>query len=682
DITMVKDAQLDQMAADMSLARQNPAFDINLMENFLIGGEEALSEREEGRAILEKEPLFEKSQLVFMSREERLRHGIKVATRLIELWEEHGWSPDQFAAVIRSIDMMTPLLSAFIPVILSQGSDEQVQKWIGAALKHSIIGCYAQTELGHGSNVAGLMTTATFDRHSDEFVLHSPSLAAAKWWIGGLGVLATHAVVQAQLIIDGKNYGPHIFVSPIRDPETHKPEPNILVGDIGPKAYGGFASMDNGYLLFKEHRIPRENMLMKFAKVDKDGVYRPPVHSKLSYGSMVKLRAMMVPEAGWKLGQALTVSVRYCTVRRQFQPANLNKADEPTAGPESQVISYSGVQHRLFPLISVAYGLIIAGFTVTRLFDEMTEQLAVEDATLLPQVHVLTCGLKSWGTRRACDGIEECRKAMGGHGYSAFSGLSDLFASYIPSNTYEGDNWILTQQVARFLVKELGKLANGKEVSATTSYLARLATGDVSSSFRVSSSQQLLDLNVQVDLFATRAARVAYELGQALQSGRPWSDLNVECWNASIAHTEYTVMRSFADKVEEIQKDQYAPLHSSIKVLCDLFAVSNIVGASQASFLSTQTIHAADLPVINELYRSLLKKVAKEAVPLTDAFGFSDRVLGSALGRKDGRAYEALWEAVQRNPVNHDKWKKETYETTIKQLLHRGDADAVEKAKL
>jgi acyl-CoA oxidase len=131
----------------------------------------------------------------------------------------------------------------------------------------------------------------------------------------------------------------------------------------------------------------------------------------------------------------------------------------------------------------------------------------------------------------------------------------------------------LTQQVARFLVKELGKLANGKEVSATTQYLARLATGDISSSFRVSSSEQLLDLNVQVDLFATRASRVSYELGQALQSGRPWSDLNVECWNASVAHTEYTVMRAFADKVEEMQKDQYAPLQSTIKVLCDLVSV-------------------------------------------------------------------------------------------------------------
>jgi acyl-CoA oxidase len=141
---------------------------------------------------------------------------------------------------------------------------------------------------------------------------------------------------------------------------------------------------------------------------------------------------------------------------------------------------------------------------------------------------------------------------------------------FILSDTYEGDNWILTQQVARFMVKELGRLANGKEVSASTSYLSRLASGDVSSSLRISKAEQLTDLNVQVDLFATRAARVAFELGQALRSGRPWSDLNVECWNVSVAHTEYTVMRAFADKVEEIRKGEYAPIHDTIKMLCDM----------------------------------------------------------------------------------------------------------------
>lgn len=39
----------------------------------------------------------------------------------------------------------------------------------------------------------------------------------------------------------------------------------IVVGDIGPKF--GFNEVDNGYLKLENVRIPRDNMLMKYAKV-------------------------------------------------------------------------------------------------------------------------------------------------------------------------------------------------------------------------------------------------------------------------------------------------------------------------------------------------------------------------------------------------------------------------------
>jgi hypothetical protein len=68
--------------------------------------------------------------------------------------------------------------------------------------------------------------------------------------------------------------------------------------------------------------------------------------------------------------------------------------------------------------------------------------------------------------------------------------------------------------------------------------------------------------------------------------------------------------------------------------------------------LSTSTIHPEDLDGINEQYRNILSKVAEDAIPLTDSFGFTDRELNSALGKKDGNVYEALWERVQRNPIN------------------------------
>lgn len=68
---------------------------------------------------------------------------------------------------------------------------------------HKILGCYAQTELGHGSNVAGLETTATLDQATDEIVINSPTLTSAKYWPGDLGRFSTHAVVFARLIVKG-----------------------------------------------------------------------------------------------------------------------------------------------------------------------------------------------------------------------------------------------------------------------------------------------------------------------------------------------------------------------------------------------------------------------------------------------------------------------------------------------
>lgn len=144
---------------------------------------------------------------------------------------------------------------AFIPVINSQGTDEQIEKWIPPAEKFQIIGCYAQTELGHGSNLSQLETTATFIRDTDEWEINSTSFTAAKWWIGGLGAICTHAVVQARLFIDCKDYGAHVFVVPIRSLEDHKSFPGIEVGDIGPKAYGGFNKMENGCKLMLDPHL-------------------------------------------------------------------------------------------------------------------------------------------------------------------------------------------------------------------------------------------------------------------------------------------------------------------------------------------------------------------------------------------------------------------------------------------
>ena len=131
-----------------------------------------------------------------------------------------------------------------------------VSGWVGWVWQYDIVGGYAQTELGHGSNIRGIETTATYLPESGEFDLHSPTLTSTKWWIGGLGQVrfgsrlamwytlphvhtpmqtATHCAVFAKLILGGRDRGVHAFMVRVRSEKDHTPMPGVLVGDIGPK---------------------------------------------------------------------------------------------------------------------------------------------------------------------------------------------------------------------------------------------------------------------------------------------------------------------------------------------------------------------------------------------------------------------------------------------------------------
>ncbi|GMR62851.1 hypothetical protein PMAYCL1PPCAC_33046, partial [Pristionchus mayeri] len=172
----------------------------------------------------------------------------------------------------------------FIPVLQGQADDEMAEEMLPKAINLEIIGTYAQTEMGHGTNLRELETTATYDRQAEEFVLNTPTRSATKWWPGSLGKMANYAIVTAQLLIDGKNHGPHNFLVQLRSEIDHRPLPGITVGDIGPKM--GVNGSDNGFLVLDHIRIPRKRILMKHGKVAKDGTYSPPMHSKINYGGM------------------------------------------------------------------------------------------------------------------------------------------------------------------------------------------------------------------------------------------------------------------------------------------------------------------------------------------------------------------------------------------------------------
>ncbi|CAM6021334.1 unnamed protein product [Sphagnum balticum] len=629
--------------------RAGAQFHVHSMKIFLAGGQHEYEVSTRIASLVANDPVFAKEDRARMSRKELYKNSLKKAGHAWKIILEKGLTEEESMRMRAFIDEpnYTDLhWGMFITALKGQATEEQQHKWLRQAYKLAIIGCYAQTELGHGSNVQGLETTATFDPSTNEFVLNSPTLTSTKWWPGGLGKASTHALVYARLITDSQDYGVHAFIAQIRSLDDHIPLPNVTVGDIGVKfGNGGYNSMDNGLLRFDHVRIPRENMLMKLASVTKQGKYeRSNKPRQLGYGAMVFIRQGIVAEASVYLSRAVTIAVRYSAVRRQFG----GKDDKA----EVQVIDYRTQQHRLFPLLATTYAYRIVGFWMKWLYADVTERLSNNDFSNLPEVHACTAGLKSITTSVTADGIEQCRKLCGGHGYLCASGLPELYAAYVPACTYEGDNTILLLQVARFLLKTLTQVASGTKPVGTAAYLGNVQHL-TSVNCEVSQGKDWLNPSVLLEAFEARSARMAVgcamHVAEAPDSELAFEELSPELVEAARAHCQLIVVSKF---IEQAQKDVPGEgVKQQLEVLCNLYALS-LLTTHSSDFLATGYLTGTQVLHAKDQQKALFSCVRPNAVALVDAFDHTDHYLGSALGRYDGDVYTHLYKDAWKDPLN------------------------------
>ncbi|KAG6872455.1 hypothetical protein C0995_009615, partial [Termitomyces sp. Mi166 len=632
-------------------------------------------------SVMKNDPVFDKSEKDFMARTDRYKRALTMVNRVYELQEKHNWTQEETVFALSTLGEALPINlhnTAFQPVFLSQGSPELLAKYGPLVQSRAILGCYLQTELGHGTNVSQLETTATYIPETREFEIHSPSLTSTKWWVGALGKTATHGVVQAKLILPGgKDVGPHLFFVQLRSLEDHRTLPGRITGDIGPKVFGGFGSVDNGFARFDRVRIPKEHMLSKFAQVTDDGKYVQPPHAKLSYGGMLYIRANMITGLGWVMAKAATVSIRYSTVRRQG-----NKGRD---GLEQPVITYPSQYIRLLPILSRAYVFIRLGRSLVNSFNAMSSRLATGDTSLLAEMHATTSGLKILATTSVVQDVETARRAMGGHGFSQFSGLGRVYADFLPSVTYEGDNFVLDQQVVRAALKSYNNLTTSTNPSAisfspSSAYLRLLLPNQTAPSSI--SPESWNDPNTSIALLEWRAAHLVREHAQT--KSQPDASANNR---VARAVTEAFVAAQVGKIIDGLSAEFKGETLAVAKRLFMLYLLTTVeaslVDLLTFGLLRTAAVNGSADPArslrlaIDTLCRSLLSN----AIGLTDAFGFSDWVLDSALGVYDGKVYNALWERAQAEPLNKTD-VTEAYATSIKSILERGQRQVKAQAKL
>uniref|UniRef100_A0A4W4E8Y7 Acyl-coenzyme A oxidase n=1 Tax=Electrophorus electricus TaxID=8005 RepID=A0A4W4E8Y7_ELEEL len=658
------------MNPDICTERGNATFNPEVLTNILDGGAEKTRRRREIEALVISDPDFQHEDLNFLSRTERYDAALKKSALMFLKLRNYGISnPEEIYCYKRIVkkgfeETIGLHYNMFLPTLHNQGSPEQQAKWLPLTHTLQVVGTYAQTELGHGTHIRRLETTATYDPSTQEFVLNSPTVTSIKWWPGGLGKTSNHAIVLAQLYTQGQCHGLHGFIVPIRCMKTHQPLPGrwmcVVVGDIGPKF--GFDEVDNGYLKLENVRIPRENMLMKYAKVEPDGTYLKPPSDKLTYGTMVFIRAMIVGESARALSKACTIAIRYSAVRHQseLQPGEA----------EPQILDYQAQQYKLFPLLATAYAFTFVGQYMSQMYNRITGDINQGDFSELPELHALAAGLKAFTTWTANAGIEVCRMACGGHGYSRCSSLPDIYVTFTATCTYEGENTVMMLQTARYLVKSYRQAKEGQQLTGIVSYLnepqQRVQTRPASSRPAVVDINDLASLVEAYKLCAARLVEVAAkslqgELQRSKHREDPWNNSSIELIRASEAHCHYVVVKLFAAKLTEISD---TAVHSALSSLALLYALHGVANNS-GDFLQVLTINA--LSQVTQRMKALLAEIRLNAVALVDAFDYHDEMLNSVLGRYDGNVYESMFEWAKRSPLNRTE-VHESYNKYLKPL--------------
>ncbi|QDS71761.1 hypothetical protein FKW77_009113 [Venturia effusa] len=463
--------QNDQTRA-LSAFRSKATFDSFSMACFLAGGQDQLQAKRDAWDRVEtaldcKDTWKLPSIYGEQTRSEQFDEGLKAGRAMFEdgmkyghkLFDEMTWKYQMGNALPFGITTVI-----FLPAIKYLGSDEQYAEWETKARQGQIIGAYVSTELGGGTFVRGFETVATYDPISQEFIINSPTLESTKFWPGSLGYSATHCVVLARLIIGNKDFGINPFIMEIRSLEDNKPLHGIELGDIGLKY--SYNQTDNGYMRFDHVRVPRSALLNRHARVLADGTYVPAKSHTDMYTTMIYVRNVIVDIMAYQLAQAVTIGTRYSIVREQ--------GHGPNGALESEVpIYHYKTQHfRLLTMIANTYAIKLASRALNAHLQDHATRVLKGDQSRAQNVHVACAGYKSWSTMLAADGTEDCRKLCGGHGYLAMSGLGEISASTIAGQTLEGENFVLWQQVYRFLLKRVRGLEAGQKQGSDLSYLA------------------------------------------------------------------------------------------------------------------------------------------------------------------------------------------------------------------
>ncbi|MBP4142644.1 acyl-CoA dehydrogenase family protein [Flavobacterium sp. P4023] len=507
----------------------------------------------------------------------------------------------------------------------SLGTEKHYAKYLKDIGSLKIPGCFAMTETNHGSNVKGMETTATYNHDDQTFTIHTPHQKAQKEYIGNAAVHGQMATVFAKLIIDNTDYGVNAFIVPIRDTNSVVLK-GITINDCGLKM--GLNGVDNGTISFDQVVIPKENMLDRFASVNDKGEFESPIPSDnrrffTMLGTLVGGRIGIPRSALSAAKSGLTIAIQYSDKRRQFGPEG---------GSEVPILNYRIHQRRLLPLVAKTYANHFALQYVTKRFMQRTE-------AEMPEIEALAAGMKAYSTWSTTAILQECREACGGKGYLSENRIDALKNDTEVYTTFEGDNTVLMQLVAKNRLSEFRKSFGQMDAMGIIQYVydnAKTAFAEKNPiATRKTDETHLIDQEFHLNAFIhrekTTLASAAKRLKKLIESGLdPYDAFNVvqhQMIDVAQAYLERIVLEQFQEAIKTIEDNDSK---AAMIKLCQLYALAQIE-KNKGWYLEDGYMEAVKTKAIRKMVNQLCWDIRPDAVALVKAFDIPDSCLAAPI---------------------------------------------------
>lgn len=604
-----------------------------------------------------------------MDREEVFESNLQRLARLKEITKENNLPEVTYVDYEDYGPPLNTLMSTslhhgmFETVLRILGSEEQVKEYLPKVTSYEILGCYTQTEMGHGSDVQSLMTEAVYDRENDQFVVNTPSIKATKFWPGELGKLANYCVFHAKMIIDGESYGVHAFLAQIRDMETHRPLKGLEIGDVGPKY--GYLNKDNGYMIFTDFKLPRTALLSRFVSLDKKGMLNIQGDPKVAYSTMLYVRISLV-NFTWKLAiSTCLIALRYSLFRTQFKTVSNSEQ-------ERRIFDYQATQHQIIPFLAYAYATTFSAKQCAQKYEIMREEIKNDKFTTMKDLHSIAAAFKALQMQESLDGFFKAREVCGAHGYSNYSNIPNIIELWSPNVTLEGDSMVMYQQTARGFIKSFRLVEqHGKQLKGIYSYLNEykgfIGFKDHSKEFK--DNEELLKLlKAATVLSIHKVSHLLPEIDDEINYDIQWNKVyQIDIISASLLNAHFLVAMMFQQelKIRDLSKNLKSVLYKTL----DLYICDVLIKFGQ-ELLYSDYITPTQWLGFKTLKDELIESIKPHAYKLANSFMVNDILLHSKLALPQGKVYEEMYKTAANNKLNA-KTKLESFDEHLKPLRRR-----------